>query len=58
MDCRGLRAVLDLRASLHDANRRLVVICPAGPVLRLLALTGVNRELEIHPTRTAAQYPN
>jgi anti-sigma B factor antagonist len=58
MDCSGLHALLDLHASLHDADRRLVVICPAGPVLRLLVLTGVDRELEIHPTRTAAQYAN
>ena len=55
MDCKGLRALFDLHASLHAANRRLVVICPAGPVLRLLVLTGVDRELEIHPSRTAAQ---
>ena len=54
MDCSGLRALLNLRDSLHDANRRLVLICPAGLVLRLLVLTGVDRELEIHPTRTAA----
>ena len=58
MDCKGLRALFDLHASLHAANRRLVVICPAGPVLRLLVLTGVDRELEIHPSRTAAQYPD
>jgi anti-anti-sigma factor len=54
MDCGGLRAVLKLRAALHDANRRLVVVCPPGPVLRLLVVTGVDRELEIHPTRTGA----
>jgi anti-sigma B factor antagonist len=58
MDCGGLRALRNLRASLHDTNRRLLVICPAGPVLRLLTLTGVDRELEIHPTRTAAQSAN
>jgi anti-sigma B factor antagonist len=58
MDCSGLRALLDRRASLCEANRRLVLICPAGPVLRLLVLTGVDREFEIHPTRTAAQHAN
>jgi anti-sigma B factor antagonist len=58
MDCSALRTLLNLRANLHDANRRLVVICPPGPVLRLLVLAGLDRELEIHPTRTAAQYPN
>jgi anti-anti-sigma factor len=55
MDCSGLRALLNLRAHLHDANRRLVVICPAEPVLRLLVLTGVDRELEIYLASTAAQ---
>jgi anti-sigma B factor antagonist len=54
MDCNGLRALLALHTSLRDANRRSVVICPAGPVLRLLVLTGADHELEIHPTRTAA----
>jgi anti-anti-sigma factor len=58
MDCSGLRALLSLHASLQDADRRLVLICPPGPVLRLLVLTEVNRVLEIHPTFTAAQYAN
>jgi anti-sigma B factor antagonist len=55
MDCSGLRALLDLRTSLHDAHRRLLVICTAGPVLRLLLLTGADRELEIYVAPTAAR---
>jgi anti-anti-sigma factor len=58
MDFSGLRVVVAARASLKEAERRLVLICPEGPVLRLLALTGVGRELEIHPTRAAAHYAN
>jgi anti-anti-sigma factor len=54
MDCSGLRALLDLRTSLQDANRRLVVICAAGSVLRLLVLTGADRELEIYVAPAAA----
>ena len=54
MDCSGLRALLHGQASLREANRRLVLICPAGPVLRLLVLTGVDDEFEIHPTRSTA----
>lgn len=50
IDCLGLRALLELRAGLLDRNRRLVLICPVGPVLRLLALTGCDSEFEIHPT--------
>ncbi len=55
MDSTGLRLLLEVRARLHEAKRRLLLICPAGPVLRLLVLAGVNRQLEIHPTRSAAQ---
>jgi anti-sigma B factor antagonist len=58
MDCSGLHALLDRRARLREVNRRLVLICPAGPVLRLLVLAGVDHEFEIYPTRTAAQYAN
>lgn len=58
MDSSGLHVLVEARATLEEANRRLVVICPAGPVLRLLVLTGVDRELEIHPTRAAAHYAN
>jgi len=50
LDCRGLRALRDLRAGLLDRNRRLVLICPVGPVRRLLSLTGCDREFEIHST--------
>jgi anti-anti-sigma factor len=50
IDCRGLRALRDLRACLLERDRRLVLICPVGPVLRLLALTGCDSEFEIHPT--------
>jgi anti-sigma B factor antagonist len=56
-DCRGVRALLDLRAGLLDGHRRLVLICPPGPVRRLLVLTGADRELEIHSTAAAARRP-
>lgn len=50
IECRGLHALLDLRADLIEASRRLVLICPEGPVLRLLALAGADRDFEIHST--------
>ena len=56
-DCRGVRTVLDLRAGLIEGKRRLVLICPPGPVRRLLVLTGADRELEIHSTAAAATRP-
>jgi anti-anti-sigma factor len=54
MDSSGIHAIATGRARLAEANRRLVVICPDGPVLRVLALTGFNQLLEIHPSRSAA----
>ena len=57
-DCRGVRTLLDLRAGLREGNRRLVVICPPGPVRRLLVLTGADREFEIRSTAVAATRPS
>ena len=54
MDSSGVHALATTRVSLADANRRHVVICPAGPVLRVLALTSLDRLLEIHSSRSAA----
>ncbi|HET9737022.1 MAG TPA: STAS domain-containing protein, partial [Solirubrobacteraceae bacterium] len=51
MDSSGLHAIAAARTRLSDANRRLVVICPDGPVLRVLTLTGFDEILEIHPSR-------
>ena len=49
IDCRGLRALRDLRAALGERDRRLVLVSPAEPVRRLLALTGCDSEFEIRP---------
>jgi anti-sigma B factor antagonist len=54
MDSSGLHAVATARTRLAEADCRLVVICPAGPVLRVLTLTGFDQVLEIHPSRRAA----
>ena len=54
MDSSGIHAVTTARAHLAESGRRLVVICPAGPVLRVLTLTGFDQVLEIHPSRMAA----
>jgi anti-anti-sigma factor len=54
MDSSGIHAIATARTRLTDANRRLVVICPDGPVLRVLTLTGFDGVLEIHPSRSAA----
>jgi anti-sigma B factor antagonist len=54
MDSSGLHALVSVRAHLIEAGRRLVLICPQGPVLRVLTLTGVDQLFEIHATRGAA----
>ena len=54
MDSTGIHAVARVRARLAEGDRRLVVICPNGPVLRVFTLTGLDRLLEIHPSRRAA----
>ena len=54
MDASGLHAIARVRARLADANIRLVLICPDGPVLRVLELTGLDRIFEIHASRSDA----
>jgi anti-sigma B factor antagonist len=54
MDSSGLHALVQSRAHLAEAGRRLVLICPQGPVLRVLTLTGLDQLFEIHATRGAA----
>lgn len=55
MDSSGIHVIATARVRLADANRRFVVICPPGPVLRVLALTNLDQLLEIHPSRAAAR---
>ena len=54
MDSSGVHTIATGRDRLAEANRRLVVICPDGPVLRVLTLTGFDQLLEIHSSRSAA----
>jgi anti-sigma B factor antagonist len=49
IDCCGLRALLELRASLLADNRRLVLVSPVGAVRRLLVLTGTESAFDLHP---------
>ena len=41
LDSSGLRVVLRARASLARDERHLAIVCPPGPVRRLLEVTGV-----------------
>jgi anti-sigma B factor antagonist len=56
MDSSGLHALAQARTRLADANLRLALICPDGPVLRVLKLTGFDRLFEIHASRSEANY--
>jgi anti-sigma B factor antagonist len=56
MDSSGLHALVQSRARLIEASRRLVLICPQGPVLRVLTLTGLDQLFEIYATRGAANH--
>jgi anti-sigma B factor antagonist len=54
MDSSALHAIAEARTRVTEANLRLALICPEGPVLRLLALTGFDRVFEIYADRSAA----
>lgn len=54
MDSSGLHALVRARA--RQANLRLALICPDGPVLRVLTLTGLDRTFEIHASRSEANF--
>ena len=54
MDSSGLHVVHDTRHRADTLNRRLVVICPAGPVRRLLDIAGLDQHVAVYPDRAAA----
>jgi anti-anti-sigma factor len=55
MDSHGLHALLGVQTRLDAQARRLTVICPPGPVRRVLAVTKVDSIVDVFPTRTSAQ---
>jgi anti-anti-sigma factor len=54
MDSTGVRLLLSARALLRARSKSLAVICPPGPVRRVLEVSGLDRSLAIHPDRAAA----
>jgi anti-sigma B factor antagonist len=56
MDSSALHAMADARDRLSRANVRIALICPDGPMLRLLTLARFDRIFEIHASRTAANH--
>jgi anti-anti-sigma factor len=55
MDSHGLGALLRTQSALEEQERRLTVICPAGPVRRILDVSGADAILDVFPDRTSAQ---
>jgi anti-anti-sigma factor len=54
LDSSGLSVLLRARALLGWDERRLAVICPPGPIRRLLDVAGVADLLAIYESRAAA----
>lgn len=52
MDSTGITAIVDARSVLD--SRRFALICPPGPVRRVLDIAGVERAIPIHASRSAA----
>ena len=54
MDSSGLHTLHDARRRTAALNRRLAVICPAGPVRRLFDIAGLGEHVPLYPDRAAA----
>jgi len=54
MDSTGLSELAAGRLANRDAQRAFVVICPPGPVRRVLELSGLDGYLEVFSDRSAA----
>lgn len=54
MDSSGLRTLIDTRQAVLASGRHLIVICPPGPVRRVMEISGVEAAMEIYPDRASA----
>jgi anti-sigma B factor antagonist len=52
MDSTGITAIVEARSVI--APRRFALICPDGPVRRVIEISGIDREIAIHATRADA----
>ena len=55
LDSSGINVLLRTRALLGRADRELVLICPPGPVLRVLTLVRLVELIATFPSRQAAE---
>jgi anti-sigma B factor antagonist len=54
MDSTGMSVLLNARRRLTRQGRGMLVVCPAGPVLRVFELTSMVETLRVQPSREAA----
>jgi anti-sigma B factor antagonist len=52
MDSTGITAIVKARESFD--GRRFALICPPGPILRVLEIAGIERAIPIYETRSDA----
>ncbi len=55
MDSTGLTALVLAHRTLDDPDRRLTLICPDGPVRRVLELAGLDRIIRVYPDHAEAE---
>jgi anti-sigma B factor antagonist len=54
MDSTGLTALVRAHQAVDHGPRRLAVICPAGPALRAIEVSGLDTRIPVFPDRAAA----
>jgi anti-sigma B factor antagonist len=54
MDSSGLRVLLGTRTALRARHKRFAVVCPEGPVRRVLEIAGLDDRLAVYSDRAAA----
>jgi anti-sigma B factor antagonist len=54
LDSTGLHLLLDARRRADALNRRLAIVCPAGPVRRVFQLAGLAEQLPVFGSRAEA----
>src|ERR1700736_4506211 len=50
----GLQVLLRVRRRLGRQERKLALVCPPGPILRLLVVTNLDSAFSVHPDRDSA----
>jgi anti-sigma B factor antagonist len=54
IDSSGLHLLIEAQERMRGLNRRLAIVCPPGPVLRVFEIAGVLEQLPLYADRAAA----